>query len=90
MAFEQLKALFISTSMLQHPDPALPFILEVDAFEVATGTMLSQHQGPKALLHPAAFCSRKLNQAERNYDMGDRESKSTSKNGGICSMALII
>lgn len=59
--------------MLQHSDPTLPFVLEVDASEVATGAVLSHCQAPKALLDPVAFCSRKLNQAERNYDVGDRE-----------------
>lgn len=59
VAFDKLKSLFISAPVLQHPDPALPYVLEVDASEVATGAILSQRQGPKALLHPVAFSSRK-------------------------------
>ena len=65
--------MFVSAPVLQHPDPALPYILEVDASEVATGAILSQRQGPKSLLHPVAFFSRKMTQPERNYDVGDRE-----------------
>lgn len=65
--FEQLKALFTSAPVLQHPDPAL---LEVDASEVATQAVLSQQQGPKALLHLVA-CFKKLSQVERHYDVGD-------------------
>lgn len=68
-----MKALFTSASVLKHPYPALPYILEVDASEIAVGAVLSQRQGPKALLHPVAFFSCKLSEAERNYDVGDRE-----------------
>lgn len=70
---KKLKELFTSASILKHPDPALPFVLEVDTSEVAFGAVLSQRQGPKTLLYPVAFFSRKLSSAERNYDVGDRE-----------------
>lgn len=72
-AFESLKRLFTSDSVLKHPDSSLPFVLEVDASEIAVGAVLSQRQGAKALLHPVALFSRKLSAAERNYDTGDRE-----------------
>lgn len=72
-AFDKLKNLFTSAPILRHPDPTLPYVLEVDASEVATGAILSQRQGPKALLHPVAFFSRKMSPPERNYDVGDRE-----------------
>lgn len=60
--------LFIFAPVLQHPDLALPY-----ALEVATGKILSQRQGPKALLHPVAFASRKMSPPERNDDVGDQE-----------------
>lgn len=41
-AFDTLKSLFTSTPILQHPDPALPYVLEVDTSEIATGAILSQ------------------------------------------------
>ena len=72
-AFDKLKNLFMSAPILQHPDPTLPYVLEVDASAVATGAILSQRQGPKALLSPIAFFSRKMSPPERNYDVGDRE-----------------
>ncbi|KAM5191590.1 uncharacterized protein ACMZJ9_000682 [Mantella aurantiaca] len=56
-AFNQLKTLFTSAPILRHPDPMLPYVLEVDASENATGAILSQRSGPKALLHPVAFFS---------------------------------
>lgn len=36
-------------------DPALPFVLEVDASEIAVGAVLSQQQGAKALLYLVDF-----------------------------------
>lgn len=72
-AFEKLKELFTSATILKHPNPALPFVLEVDASEIAVGAVLSQRQGAKALLYPVAFFSRKLSMSERNYDVEDRE-----------------
>ena len=72
-AFLVLKKLFTSAPVLNHPDPTLPYLLEVDASEVAVGAVLSQRQGTKDLIHPIAFFSRKLSSAERNYDVGDRE-----------------
>ncbi|XP_045069953.1 E3 SUMO-protein ligase ZBED1-like [Coregonus clupeaformis] len=39
-AFDALKRCF--TSVLGHPDPSQPFIVEVDASDVAVGTILSQ------------------------------------------------
>ncbi|XP_040216958.1 uncharacterized mitochondrial protein AtMg00860-like [Rana temporaria] len=41
-AFATLNDLFTSASILKHPDLALPYILEVDASEVAVGAVLSQ------------------------------------------------
>lgn len=72
-SFEQLKALFTSAPILKHRDPSLPYILEVDASEDAVGAILSQRQGPKSLLHPVAFFSKKLNSSEKKYDVEDRE-----------------
>lgn len=72
-AFDKLKNLFTSAPVLLHPDPAFPYVLEVDASESALGAILSQRRGQKALLHPVAFASRKLSPPERNYDVGERE-----------------
>uniref|UniRef100_A0A8C5MDR7 Gypsy retrotransposon integrase-like protein 1 n=1 Tax=Leptobrachium leishanense TaxID=445787 RepID=A0A8C5MDR7_9ANUR len=54
------------------PNPQTPYFLEVDASEVATGAILSQ-QAADGLLHPVAYCSKKLSPAEINYDIGDHE-----------------
>lgn len=72
-AFDKLKTLFISAPVLQHHKPTLPYALEVDASEIATGAILSQNQGSTALLYPIAFSSCKMSQPESNYDVGDQE-----------------
>lgn len=72
-AFQQLKERFTTAPILHHPDPDLPFVVDVDASSSGLGAVLSQKQGNPPKLYPCAYHSRKLNSAERNYDMGDRE-----------------
>ncbi|KAK3563038.1 hypothetical protein QTP86_014292 [Hemibagrus guttatus] len=72
-AFNTLKRAFTTTPLLIHPDPDKPFIVEVDASTTGVGAVLSQQQGNPSRLHPCAFFSHKLNPAERNYDIGNRE-----------------
>ncbi|KAK3550724.1 hypothetical protein QTP70_003956 [Hemibagrus guttatus] len=72
-AFNTLKKAFTTAPLLIHPDPNKPFIVEVDASMTGVGAVLSQQQGNPSRLHPCAFFSRKLNPAERNYDIGNRE-----------------
>ncbi|KAL0148225.1 hypothetical protein M9458_056457 [Cirrhinus mrigala] len=72
-AFNTLKTSFTSAPVLKHPDPDLPFVVEVDASDCGIGAVLSQHHGQPGKLHPCAFYSRKLTSAERNYDVGNKE-----------------
>ncbi|KAI2645252.1 Transposon Tf2-6 polyprotein [Labeo rohita] len=72
-AFVSLKERFTSAPILKHPDPNLPFIVEVDASDCGIGAVLSQRHGQPGKLYPCAFFSRKLTQAERNYDVGNKE-----------------
>ncbi len=72
-AFDQLKQRFTTAPILHHPDPDLPFIVEVDASNIGIGAILSQRQGAPAKMYPCAYYSRKLTPSERNYDVGDRE-----------------
>jgi len=46
-------------------------VVETEASDFALGCVLSQYQGRR--LHPVAFHSRKLNSAERNYEIHDKE-----------------
>ncbi|KAK3536173.1 hypothetical protein QTP70_032726 [Hemibagrus guttatus] len=72
-AFQQLMNCFTTAPILRHPDPDLPFMVEVDASSSGLGAVLSQHHGEPGKLHPCAFYSRKLLAAEANYDVGNRE-----------------
>ncbi|KAK3536584.1 hypothetical protein QTP86_013781, partial [Hemibagrus guttatus] len=72
-AFQQLKNCFTTSPILRHPDPDLPFVVEVDASNSGLRAVLSQHHGEPGKLHPCAFHSRKLTDAEANYDVGNRE-----------------
>ncbi|KAL0202757.1 hypothetical protein M9458_000775, partial [Cirrhinus mrigala] len=72
-AFNDLRLRFTSAPILKHPDPQLPFIVEVDASSTGVGAILSQRQGQNPKTFPCAFFSHKLSPAEKNYDVGNRE-----------------
>uniref|UniRef100_A0A8C7YA87 Gypsy retrotransposon integrase-like protein 1 n=1 Tax=Oryzias sinensis TaxID=183150 RepID=A0A8C7YA87_9TELE len=71
--FRNLKRLFTTAPVLVQPDPSAQFIVEVDASDTGVGAVLSQRKGADSKLHPWAFFSRRLNPAETNYDVGDKE-----------------
>lgn len=71
--FKSLKQSFTSAPILCHPNPDLPFIVEVDTSNCGIRAVLSQRQPDSGKLHPCSFFSRKLMPAETNYDMGNRE-----------------
>src|ERR1700712_5426941 len=70
-AFEELKNLFITAPILEHFYPDRETVVETDASDFALGCVLSQFKEKR--LHPVAFHSRKLNPAERNYEIHEKE-----------------
>lgn len=71
LAFEAVKQAFVNGGILAHYDPTKPVTMETDASDFAIGAVLSQlHDGK---LRPIAFYSRKLNPAEMNYEIHDKE-----------------
>ncbi|KAL0182333.1 hypothetical protein M9458_021708, partial [Cirrhinus mrigala] len=72
-AYHDLRQRFTTAPILRHPDPRLPFLVEVDASSTGVGAVLSQRQGQPPKTYPCAFFSHKLSPAERNYDVGNRE-----------------
>ena len=70
-AFEELKERFTPVPVLSHFYRGRGTVVETDASNFALGCVLSQYQGRR--LHPVAFHSRKLNPAERNYEIHDKE-----------------
>ncbi|KAJ1573896.1 hypothetical protein NDA12_004071 [Ustilago hordei] len=71
-AFEQLRSSFSTDTILHHFDPAQPIIVETDASDFAVAAVLSQSfdQGTR---HPIAFFSKKLDPAQLNYPIFDKE-----------------
>ncbi|ROL51528.1 Transposon Tf2-9 polyprotein [Anabarilius grahami] len=53
-AFNHLKEAFTTAPLLVHPNPELPFVVEVDASTTGVGAVLSQQQGTPSTLHPCA------------------------------------
>ena len=70
-AFEELKTQFITPPSLEHFYPDLEKVIEPDASDFVLGWVLSQFKEKR--LDPVAFHSRKLNDAERNYEIHDTE-----------------
>ena len=60
-----------SQPILQPYDPQSPCIVDFDASDFAIGAVLQQQAQDG--LHPVAFESRRLNEAERQYTTRDRE-----------------
>ncbi|KAK3528664.1 hypothetical protein QTP70_007203 [Hemibagrus guttatus] len=69
VVFLQLKKSFTSAPILRHPEPSLPFIIEVDASSCRIGAMLSQCHGNPGKAYPCAYFSQKLTPTEANYDV---------------------
>ncbi|SPC63716.1 uncharacterized protein UHOD_11307 [Ustilago sp. UG-2017b] len=71
-AFEQLRSAFGTDTILHHFDPTRPIIVETDALDFAVAAVLSQSfdQGTR---HPIAFFSKKLDPAQLNYPIFDKE-----------------
>jgi hypothetical protein len=62
----------ISQPILHHFDPTRPLTLETDASDYAIGAVCSQLDA-EGTLHPLGYFLRKLKDAERNYDIHDKE-----------------
>ncbi|SOV06304.1 uncharacterized protein UDID_19619 [Ustilago sp. UG-2017a] len=71
-AFEQLRSAFGTDTILRHFDPTRPIIVETDASDFAVAAVLSQSfdQGAR---HPITFFSKKLDPAQLNYPIFDKE-----------------
>lgn len=71
-AFNSLNVHFTSAPIFQHFTPSKPIIVETDASDFAIAGVLSQHDSTNKL-HPEAFSSRKLTDAEVNWVIYDKE-----------------
>jgi hypothetical protein len=71
-ALDKLINIVTSDSVLQRLDQEKPFKLEVDASQFTLGAILYQRDN-KGKLRPVAYHSETFNEAERGYDIHDRE-----------------
>ena len=71
-AFKQLKEQLSSDPVLQFPNLNQPFVIEVDASDLAAGGVLSQ-TGPDDQSHPVAYFSTALQQSQGNWSATDKE-----------------
>ena len=69
--FDQLKGEICKDSVLRSPDFHLKFILQTDASQSGLGAVLEQEFRDGR--HPVMFLSKKLNGAERNYAVIEKE-----------------
>jgi hypothetical protein len=70
-AFDELKRRFTTAPILRHFEPSLQTIVETDASDFAIRAVLSQVVDGRT--HPIAFHSRKMDKAEINYEIHDKE-----------------
>ena len=72
LAFENIKNLFSSPAFLAHPDSSRPFVLECDASDFAYSAQLLQ-EGEDGVERSTGFFSAKMNDAQLNYPIYDKE-----------------
>lgn len=71
-AFNSVKILLSSAPILHAPDFKKPFILATDASDVGVGAVLIQLD-EQGIEHPVSYFSKKLDNAQRNYSVIERE-----------------
>jgi hypothetical protein len=72
MAFNILKATFTSVPILAHFDLDQDIIIEMDASNYVSASVLSQYDNDN-VLHPMAYVSKKHSPTECNYEIYDKE-----------------
>ena len=71
-AFEKVKEMLTSTTILAHYDPRMTTIIAADASNHGTGAVLLQIQ-EDGTRKPVCYISRSLNDAEKNYVVIEKE-----------------
>lgn len=71
-AFDALKLKLIQAEVLAHPSPSKQYVLNTDASGFAIAAVLSQEQ-EDGMTRPIAYYSKKMNTAEVNYCVHDKE-----------------
>jgi hypothetical protein len=69
--FQDFKDQVTKAPILKHFEPMHQIVVETDGSDFAIGAVVSQVIDGR--LHPIAFYSRKMDKAEINYDIHDKE-----------------
>jgi hypothetical protein len=72
MAFDTLKATFTSAPILAYFDLDRDVIVEMDASDYVSASVLSQYDDDN-ILHPVAYFSKKHSPMECNYNIYNKE-----------------
>ena len=76
-AFLQMKAVIVKDTLLAYPDHNIPFHIETDASDYQLGAHIYQKvydlELGKEVERDIAFCTRKLNGAQKNYSTIKKE-----------------
>ncbi|KAF2888961.1 hypothetical protein ILUMI_17213 [Ignelater luminosus] len=72
-AFEDVKEAFLKVTMLCHPNPDWPYIIQTDSSDYGIGACLFQRHPSTKEEKVLAFCSRILHGPERNYTITEKE-----------------
>ncbi|KAF2894750.1 hypothetical protein ILUMI_11421 [Ignelater luminosus] len=72
-AFEDVKEAFLKVTMLCHPNPDWPYIIQTDSSDYGIGACLFQRHPSTKEEKVLAFCSRILHAPERNYTITEKE-----------------
>ena len=74
-SFNKLKELITSALVLVFPDNSLPYHIEANSSDAATGAVLSQQTSSEdgGKWHPIAFFSNSLSPVEWNYKIHNKE-----------------
>ena len=72
-AFSEIKKFMSMSPVLKIADFNKPFVMFVDASDIAVGSVLMQKDDNDNMYKPVCYFSKKLNKCQKNYSITDKE-----------------